>query len=470
MNTSQLPRSLTCSQCFARFAHESDLRHHTFENHGVEAIVGDEVLAKKFGEFAFFEATLVSLKPLIVTPKGQSEEIFVQKFVLPSTLDPSVFVKNAPAVVPLAMTPQKTVELEDKDIDQDIRDDSSVTSEALSVDISSEASFPAFMSSKREHQEVQVGQILPQYRTMARAQVRTYLTSDSEKLCVLEKGMTFHVVKTFEDFSDVAVAEFWERRFPEFPRSETLWYEKIDGKKLAKMQVEALRDVFNLNHDQAKLVRNSVRLAKRRVQAIFTLDSQVMCGWVALVKGKKLLAKRMFGNCPPTLLLNNLYVSRDFSRDAPRREHSLHQMLADYRKENQNCISTEFGNRKFFQNPSQTWYEETLSTMLKEAGAKIKKVTWDGKFIQSLRHGSEIGQVSMSKLKDNGRVKSFSVDRSGYTIPDTYAFVTFKSHAELKNFLAIDFSKFAYKGVLPLFSMTAELDRTYANLSLAPVV
>lgn len=113
-------------QCFARFAHESDLRHHTFESHGVEAIVGDEVLAKKFGEFAFFEATLVSLKPLIVTPKGQSEEIFVQRFVTPKgQYDPSVFVKNAPAVVPLAMTPQKTVELEDKDIDQDIRDPAS---------------------------------------------------------------------------------------------------------------------------------------------------------------------------------------------------------------------------------------------------------------------------------------------------------------------------------------------------------
>lgn len=145
-------------------------------------------------------------------------------------------------------------------------------------------------------------------------------------------------------------------------------------------------------------------------------------------------------------------------------------MLLQYRRENENCVSVDGGKRTFFQNPAQTWYEETLASMLKEAGAKIKKVMWDGDFTESFRHGSETGKVRMSKMKSSGRVKSFLVDRRGYTIPDTYAFVTFRSHSDLKNFLAIDFSSFLHEDSYPLFSMSAELDRTYANLSLAPVV
>lgn len=468
-NSRPPPLTLSCSLCSARFTHQADLKHHTRKVH--KTSLGDEVLAQKFGEFSFFEATLVSHKPLIVRPKGHSEEICVRKFILPNAAyDPSVFIQNYSTVAPLALKPKKTIEeeLEDK---ESIRDDSSVTSEALSVDISSEASFPCFSSAKTPfRQKVQEHQMLPLYEVVARVQVRAYITSDSLGLCRLEKGMTFHVLKTFEDFSVSDVVEFWRHRFPEFNRSPTLWAKNGKGKKLAKMKVEALRRVFHLNQEQAKLVRNSVRLAKRRVKAVFTLDSMVQCGWVALVKGKKLLARRIFGKCAPTLLLKNLFVSREFSRDAPSRERTFHKMLLKYRSENKNCVSVDGEKRTFFQNPSQTWYEETLASMLKEAGAKIKKVMWNGDFTESFRHGSETGKVRMSKMKSNGRMKSFLVDRRGYTIPDTYAFVTFRNHNDLKNFLAIDFSSFIHEDLYPLFSMTAELDRTYANLSLAPVV
>lgn len=365
------------------------------------------------------------------------------------------------------MKPQKTIEeeLADKDVDCD---DSSVTSEALSVDsvdISSEASFPGLSARKPVAQNVQRCDLLPLYTVCARVQVRSYITSESQKLCVLEKGMTFHVLKTFSDFSEAETLEFWNSRFPDFPREQALWDNYIDGEKLGDMQVETLREVFNLNQEQAKLIRNSVRLAKRRVLAVFTLEDKVSSGWVALKKGKKLLARRIFGDCPPTLLLKNLFVSQEFSSDAPGAKHTLHRMLQKYRRENKNSLQAG----TFFQNPSRTWYEETLTALLKEAGAKIKNVIWDGEFTQSLRHGSEMGKVQFERLH-RGHVKSFAVQRSGFTIPNTYAFVVFRSHSDLKNFLAIDFSSFSHENSYPLHKMTAELDRTYANLSLAPVV
>jgi len=464
----------TCCVCGRHFSSVKAMKQHKQSNHNESLNIGDRVIARNVGDFSWSEGLLFSDSArTVLLPNSLTPVCFDQiRAYEAGKFDPTIFIK------PVCMKPEKTQE---EELEQEESDDegSSITSEggfsATSVDLTQD--FPSLAVKQQSTKSILRREYLPLWVSFQRIRVRSSFESDSSEVAILESGEDFYVQDQFQNWATEEVAEWFDAKFP-MKRSKIINNQGIDGQELASLRIDDLREALHISQSQAELVRKTVRGLIRKALIVFVRDGVSQSGWISLKKGNKMLAKRCFAG-KPVLCINNIFTHSSFEyqkrrevasykpfngvRGIDREKDTFHALVENFQKANKKQISMKDTTERkdSYLNPSMDWYKQTLKQMLKQAGAAFESIEWHGIWTKNFEHGSELHDVIQFDARKNKNVRRSAI---GYTMPESFCHVVFKSHSALQSFLELDLSAITVDGVKPLASVTVDLDADYANL------
>lgn len=431
-----------CNRCFAK----NYISRHMIKAHQ-RLPKGSKCIAKNVNDALWIEGVVAATNPCtMVLPKGLDTPLIFDVVKPISVLknDPSIFIG---CLVAPKMEAQKTIECdkvempeENPSFDDAVSVCSSVTSEC---DLSSEADFPTFNVQKKAPVEQAMHRSLPYFQTLKKVRVRCSPSVNATELTILEARTDVYRLSTFDEWASRAnnLAQWISS---ECEISIHQFYENLCLNHLAT--VGSTRQALNVNKAKAASVMKKIRSAQRKALFAYNTEQGMTQGWISLKKGKNVLCRRVFGASRPVVCITNISTHSAFDNHCMKRD-SFENLIQEYRNQNSQRI------------PTMKWLENMMLEFLASNDVSARSVEWNGNFTSSKRYGSETGPVTYQK----GR-KTYTVQHTGYCVPERTCFVEFNTHRDAEKFLSMDLKTLTHGDSTPLYSARSCFEKTYENL------
>jgi len=99
--------------------------------------------------------------------------------------------------------------------------------------------------------------------------------------------------------------------------------------------------------------------------------------------------------------------------------------------------------------------ENMMLEFLASNDVNARSVEWNGNFMSSKRYGSETGPVTFQKES-----KTYTMQHTGYCVPERTCFVEFNTHRDAEKFLSMDLKNLTHGDSTPLYNARSCFEKT----------